>query len=67
MIKIYINKKNGREYKVLNTYIIDATNGREQDECMVLYTDHVGVYVRKESEFYENFMPKDDPLETQTE
>lgn len=56
---IYINKKTGKKYKIINTNVIDATNGRENEECMVLYSDSSGIYVRKESEFYQKFYKED--------
>lgn len=48
------HKKTGNYYKVLGT-VIDATNGREHHELMVLYERDGILYVRKKSEFLEKF------------
>ncbi len=48
------NKKNGKPYKVIDA-AINATNGRE-NENLVVYTDGVYLYVRKEEEFNEKFV-----------
>jgi len=52
---LYRNKKNGKIYFVLSESIIDATNGRETEEPMVLYTNEDNFFVRKQSEFFEKF------------
>lgn len=52
----YRNNKNKRIYEVLDWGVIDATNGREDDENMVLYKDEEGrLFVRATSEFEEKF------------
>ena len=48
------HKKTGNFYKVIGT-AIDATNGRENDEKMVIYERCGKLFVRKISEFKEKF------------
>ncbi len=53
---VYTNKKNRREYRVLLTNIINATN--EQDgQVMVVYKQIKGeqIYVRSADEFRQKF------------
>lgn len=53
---LYRNKKNGEIYTLLNAgYVIDATNGRENEEQMALYTKAGVLFVRKWSEFEDRF------------
>lgn len=53
---LYRNKKTGEVYTLLNAgYVIDATNGRENEERMALYTKVGVLFVRKWSEFEERF------------
>lgn len=52
----YINKKNGNEYTILKRNVINATNGHEQDNPMILYISKFGeIFVRDEKEFEEKF------------
>lgn len=57
MSEIWINIKNQKRYKVINTTVIDATN-EAQERLMVLYKDGRGIkYVRERNEFLEKFRP----------
>ena len=52
----YRNKKNGGIYTLLNAgFVIDATNGRENEERMAFYTKAGVLFVRKWTEFAEKF------------
>lgn len=51
-----IHNKTGEVYTVLNSDVINATNGREKDEHMVLYKNSEGMhFVRSHSEFIDKF------------
>jgi len=57
MEQIQVNIKTGRQYKVLNPMVIDATNNNH-GRIMVLYQGESGeVYVREKFEFLQKFMP----------
>lgn len=52
----YRNNKNNKVYEVIDWGVIDATNGRENHETMVLYKDEEGRhFVRATSEFEKKF------------
>jgi len=48
------HKKTGSHYRIIGT-AVDATNGREENELMVLYERNGKLFVRKLSEFREKF------------
>jgi hypothetical protein len=52
---IFKNKKNQEDYRILCFSVIDATNGREKEEEMILYAKGEKIFVRKKSEFFEKF------------
>lgn len=51
----YKNNKNGEVYKVLSYNIVDATNGREKNDFMVLYEKDSKQFVRDRKEFFNKF------------
>lgn len=56
MIEKWYNLKTGKVYQVMNKEVINCTNGPNDQQKMVLYTDSSNMYfVREYIQFVTNF------------
>lgn len=66
---LYKHNKTNEIYDVVNTNVINATNGEQDQQKMVMYypvLDQDKIFVREKSEFFEKFTLLNDDKHTYT-